>query len=117
MAAAWFELCGHSVSWPLEPCRYDLLVWIAETARRIQVKTTTVKQGMSWTAWISKTGKERTTYDPDEIDYFFVIDGDFDYYLIPAEVVGGLTAIRLSAYQDYRLRRDAQSASSEAVSF
>ena len=72
---------------------------------------------MSWTAWISKTGKERTTYDPDEIDYFFVIDGDFDYYLIPAEVVGGLTAILLSAYQDYRLRRDAQSASSEAVSF
>ena len=117
MAAAWFELCGHSVSWPLEPCRYDLLVWMAETAQRIQVKTTTVKQGMSWTAWISNTGKERTTYDPDEIDYFFVIDGDFDYYLIPAEVVGGLTAIRLSAYQDYRLRRDAQSASSEAVSF
>jgi hypothetical protein len=110
MAAAWFELCGHSVSWPLEPCRYDLLVWIDATAQRIQVKTTTVKQGSSWTAWISNTGRERTTYDPTEIDYFFIIDGDFDYYLIPVAAVGGLTAIQMSAYQDYLLPRNPRSA-------
>ena len=107
MAAAWFELCGHSVSWPLEPCRYDLLVWIGRAAKRIQVKTTTVMQGTSWTVWISNSGKERTTYDPDEIDHFFVIDGDFDYYLIPVEVVGGFAAIQLSAYRGYRLPRNA----------
>jgi hypothetical protein len=84
MAAAWFELCGHQVSWPLEPSRYDLLVWIGDSAQRIQVKTTRSKQGASWTAWISNTGrKARSTYDPDEIDYFFVIDGDFNFYLIP----------------------------------
>ncbi|ORW00015.1 group I intron-associated PD-(D/E)XK endonuclease [Mycobacterium kyorinense] len=106
MAAAWFELCGHAVSWPLEPCRYDLLVWMGTTAERIQIKTTTVKQGTSWTVWISNTGKERRTYDPDEIDRFFVVDGDFDYYLIPVSAVGGLTAIQLSAYRDYRLPRD-----------
>ncbi|PQM46811.1 hypothetical protein C1Y40_02980 [Mycobacterium talmoniae] len=106
MAAAWFELCGYSVSWPLEPCRYDLLVWMGTTAERIQVKTTTVKQRTSWTVWISTAGKERKTYDPDEIDQFFVIDGDFDCYLIPVSAVGGLTAIQLSAYQDYRLPRD-----------
>lgn len=100
-AAAWFELCGHRVSWPLEPCRYDLLVWIAGTAERVQVKTTTVKQGKSWAAWISTTGDTRSTYDPDEIDRFFVIDGDFNFYLIPVAAVGGLTAIRLSAYRDY----------------
>lgn len=105
LAAAWFELCGQSVSWPLEPCRYDLIVWMGTAAQRIQVKTTTVKQGTSWTAWISTTGKERTTYDPDEIDHFFVIDGDFDYYLIPVAAVGGLTAIQLSAYRGYRLAR------------
>lgn len=103
MAAAWFELCGHSVSWPLEPCRYDLLVWISAAAQRVQVKTTTAKQGGAWTAWISNSGKERATYGPDEIDYFFVIDGDFDYYLIPVAAVGGLTAIRLAAYSEYRL--------------
>jgi hypothetical protein len=26
--AAWFELCGYHISWPLEPCRYDILVWM-----------------------------------------------------------------------------------------
>jgi hypothetical protein len=108
MAAAWFELCGHSVSWPLEPCRYDLLVWMGAGAQRIQVKTTTVKQGTSWTVWISNSGDERRTYDPDEIDQFFVIDGDFDYYLIPVAAVAGLMAIQLSAYEGYRLGQDAR---------
>lgn len=103
LAAAWFELCGHAVSWPLEPYRYDLLVWIGPKAERIQIETTTVKQGASWTVWISNSGKQRTTYDPDEIDYFFVIDGDLDYYLIPVTAVGGLTAIRLSAYGSYKV--------------
>lgn len=106
MAAAWFEICGRHVSWPLEPCRYDLLVWKGTSAERIQVKTTTVKQGRSWTAWISNTGKTRATYDPDEIDQFFVIDGDLNFYLIPVAAVGGLTAIRLSAYQHYLVPRE-----------
>jgi PD-(D/E)XK endonuclease len=107
MSAAWFELCGQHVSWPLEPCRYDLLFWMGASAQRVQVKTTTVKQGASWTVWISNTGKERTTYDPDEIDYFFVIDGDFNFYLIPVAAVGGLTAIQLSAYGNYLVPREA----------
>lgn len=76
------------------------------SAQRVQVKTTTVKQGSSWTVWISNTGKERATYDPDEIDHFFVIDGEFNFYLIPVAVVGGLTAIQLSAYGDYRMPRE-----------
>ncbi len=63
------------------------------------------RQGKSWTVWISKagkaTGKARSTYDPDEIDQFFVIDGDFNFYLIPVAAVGGLMAIQLSAYHDY----------------
>jgi len=67
-----------------------------------------VKQGTSWTVWISNSGKERMMYDPAEIDRFFVIDGDFDFYLIPVAAVGGLTAIQLSAYRGYRLPRDAR---------
>ena len=106
MAAAWFELCGCQVSWPLEPCRYDLLVWMGNSAKRVQVKTTTAKQGSSWTVWISNTGKARAAYDPDEIDYFFVIDGDLNFYLIAVAAVGGLTAIHLSAYGDYLVPRE-----------
>jgi hypothetical protein len=104
MAAAWFELCGLAVSWPMEPCRYDLLVWRDGRAERVQVKTTTVKMGKSWTVWLSTTSGGRAPYDPDEIDEFFVIDGDLNHYLIPVAAVGGLMVIHLSAYQGYRLR-------------
>ena len=47
-------------------------------------------------------------YDPDDIDYFFIIDGDLDYYLIPVAVVGGLSTISLSAYEQFRLRSAAR---------
>jgi hypothetical protein len=106
LAAAWFELSGQSVSWPLEPVRFDLLVWSGDAAQRVQVKTATVPSGSSWTVWLSTTGRRRRrTYDPDEIDQFFVIDGDLEYYLVPVAVVGGLMSIQLSAYQGYRLPR------------
>ena len=106
IAAAWFTLCGHDVAWPLEPARYDLLVTSDGVTRRVQVKTTTVRTGESWTAWLSSTGKSRRTYDPDEIDDFFVVTGDLDAYVIPVPVVGGLQAIVLSAYSAYRISAD-----------
>jgi hypothetical protein len=58
--------------------------------------------------WISSTGcTPRSTYDPDEIDYFFVIDGELNVNLIPVAAVGGLTAIQLPAYSDYLVPREA----------
>lgn len=102
LAAAWFELCGHTVSWPLEPVRYDLLVDLGGI-QRVQVKTTTVRAGESWTVWLSTTSRRaRKPYAPEEIDFFVVIDGDLQIYLIPAAAVGGLHAITLSAYREYR---------------
>lgn len=103
LAAAWFALCGCDVSWPLEPSRYDLLVDSEKGFRRVQVKTTTVRVADTWKVYLSTTHRERTTYDPDEIDDFFVVDGDLAYYLIPVSVVGGLHAIHLSAYRHFRL--------------
>lgn len=101
LAASWFALCGHDVSWPLEPCRYDLLVQMDGAVQRIQVKTTTVRQRDSWTVWLSSTRSgPRVTDDLDQIDYFFIVDGDLSYYLIPARRVGGLHAISLAAYPD-----------------
>ena len=103
LAAAWFKLCGFDVSWPLEPCRYDLLVASGSEISRVQVKTTTVQVGTTWQVFLSACRGERRTYDPDEIDEFFIIDGRLTYYLIPIRVVGGLQAIHLSAYEQYRL--------------
>lgn len=102
LAAAWFTLCGREVAWPLEPCPYGLLVWHGGTAERVQVKTTSVRTGDSWIARISQSSG-KGAYDPDDIDLFFVIDGNLTYYLIPVGVVGGLTAIQMSAYLDYQV--------------
>lgn len=103
LAAAWFTLCGRDVSWPLEPSRYDLLVGSERGIRRVQVKTTTVRVADTWKVYLSTTHHERKTYDPGEIDDFFIVDGDLAYYLIPISVVGGLHAIHLSAYAQFRV--------------
>lgn len=104
LAAAWFTLCGNDVSWPLEPCRYDLVVWAREGVRRVQVKTTTVRVGTTWKVYLSTSRHGRTTYGPHEIDAFFIIDGDLNYYVIPVEAVGGLHAIHLAAYSSFIVR-------------
>ena len=103
LAAAWFTLSGQAVSWPLEPSRYDLLVGTPAGLRRVQVKTTTARAGQTWKVYLSTCRRRRRTYDPDEIDDFFIVDGDLSNYLIPVAVVGGLHAIHLAAYEQYRL--------------
>ena len=104
IAAAWFTLCGHEVSWPLEPSRYDLLVCSPDGGfRRVQVKTTSTRVGSTWQVFLSTARRERKTYDPDEVDDFFIIDGNLTFYLIPIAAVGGLHAIHLRAYEQYRV--------------
>ncbi|GAA3166931.1 hypothetical protein GCM10010531_19500 [Blastococcus jejuensis] len=103
LAASWFTLCGHTVSWPLEPTRYDLLVCTNESTRRIQVKTTTTRAGDTWKVYLSTSRRGRRTYDPDEVDEFFIIDGELLCYLIPVSAVGGLHAIHLRGYAQYQL--------------
>ncbi|MFL6109275.1 MAG: group I intron-associated PD-(D/E)XK endonuclease, partial [Marmoricola sp.] len=102
-AAAWFEIRGYAVSWPLEPCRYDLLVWRDERAERIQVKTTTRASGSTWTVQLRTNRKTSHIYTPDEIDQFFIVAGDFSCYLIPLKVVSGFGSINLAAYEGYRV--------------
>jgi hypothetical protein len=104
LAASWFSLCGYDVSWPLEPAVYDLLVAWGDGFARIQVKTTAMRAGDGWMVRLTRSGTSRT-YDPDDVDFFFVIDGDLAYYLIPVGAVGGLQGIHLAAYADYRLDR------------
>ncbi len=105
LAASWFTLCGRDISWPLEPCRYDFVVDGQSGLRRVQVKTTTVRAGASWKVFLSTTRGKRITYDPDEIDDFFIVDGDLNYFLIPVATVGGLHMIHLGAYRRFRLEK------------
>lgn len=103
LAAAWFELTGGEVSWPLEPCRYDLLVVRQRQVERVQVKTTTHGKAGSWYASLRCTTTGRGPYNPDDIDSFFIVDGDLCCYLIPIKSVAGRAAVQLSAYQAFRL--------------
>ena len=102
LAAAWYTMCGQDVSWPLEPARYDLSVHRAGVFRRVQVKTTVARAGESWKAYISTSRRGRTTYSADEIDEFFIIDGDLGMYIIPVDDVVGLHALHLRRYERYK---------------
>lgn len=104
MAAAWLTLCGHHVSWPLEPTRYDLVADLGGSLQRLQVKTTTVRSGSTWTVWLSTTRHGRTTYATDEIDAFYVVAADQSHYLVPVTDVAGLHAISLSAYAEFQVK-------------
>ena len=109
LAAAWFLLCGMPVLWPLEPCRYDFVVQAHDTFHRIQVKTTTYGDGLTSFATMSTSSRNgRALYTEDQIDYFFVIDADFDAYLIPVAAVLGLHSISLRAYCSFRVAEGGQ---------
>lgn len=110
LAASWFAMCGFAVSWPLEPCRYDLVVDRDAQRSRVQVKTCRRRAG-GWQVSLTTSGHPtggthaRNHYDPDEIDLFFIIDGDLNYYLIPISIVGGRSSLCLSAHQQFRVGR------------
>jgi hypothetical protein len=111
LAATWFTMTGHEVAWPLEPCRYDLLVSRNGSASRVQVKTSIRLRNGRWEVSLTTSGHPtarhpgRHHYDPDDIDAFFVITGDLDCYLIPIARVAGLGVICTSAYDDLRVGR------------
>ncbi|GAB3262283.1 group I intron-associated PD-(D/E)XK endonuclease [Nocardioides dilutus] len=111
LAAAWFSLCGYEIAWPLEPCHYDIIASRDGELLRVQVKTTRSRPANSWLVSLGSTSRSARGYDPDEIDYFFLIDGDLEYYLIPVAVVGGLLQISLSKYHRFRLDRSVPSTS------
>lgn len=110
IAIAWFAVRAVAVALPAQPCAYDLLVTLPSGVQRVQVKSTTHRGRYgTWTVALGqrpyaldKTAS-RSPYDPDTIDYFFVVDGDGALYLIPSPVVAGRIAINVGAYEAYRV--------------
>jgi hypothetical protein len=102
LAASWFMLRGCEVLWPLEPCRYDLAVSSGGMIQRVQVKTATFRNDGTFVATLSNSRRAgRVVYDVDEIDRFFVIDGQLNAYLIPFADVSGYQAIYLRNYRAF----------------
>jgi hypothetical protein len=107
LAACWFSLCGYSAAIPVEPTTYDLLISTPEGIRRVQVKTTTYKGKAGWQVVVGRrpysvgNREPLLPYDPDLIDWFFIVDGNLDIYLIPSQVIAGRVAILLRTYSKY----------------
>jgi len=106
IAAMWFLMCGYNTSLPMEPTLYDLLVSMPDGIKRVQVKTTTFyKDG-----WMVQVGRrpysvgnrERLVpYDPDLVDFFFILDGDLTMHVIPSRVIAGRVRILLGNYSEF----------------
>jgi hypothetical protein len=107
IAASWFSLCGFNVAIPMEPAVYDLLVSTPEGIKRVQVKTTTCFSKDGWTVVVGRrpysigNRERRLPYDPESIDWFFILDGDLNIYLIPSMVIAGRVVILLHTYTKY----------------
>jgi hypothetical protein len=107
LAASWFAMCGCHAAIPIEPTVYDLLVSTPDGIKRIQVKTTTYSGKTGWQVAVGRRtysigNRERQVpYDPELIDWFFIVDGDLTMYLIPSQVIAGRVAILLRSYTTY----------------
>lgn len=108
LAATWFMLRGCAVSFPAEPTVYDLLADTPEGIMRVQVKSTTCSQKNGWQVGVghhpdthSKKKGYVLAYSPDEIDLFFIVDGDMTIYLIPSRAIAGRVGILLRTYRKY----------------
>jgi PD-(D/E)XK endonuclease len=89
-------LRGCAVSFPAEPTIYDLLADTPQGIMRVQVKTTTSAAKNGWQVGVghhpdthSKKKGHILAYSPDEIDLFFIVDGDMTMYLIPSRAIAG----------------------------
>jgi PD-(D/E)XK endonuclease len=106
IAAMWFLLCGYNTSLPMEPTIYDLLVSMPDGIKRVQVKTTTGNNN----GRVVQVGRRPYSvgnrarlvpYDPDQIDLFFIVDGDLTMYLIPSRVIAGRVGILTGNYSEF----------------
>jgi hypothetical protein len=100
-------LRGCNAAFPVEPTVYDLLVSTPEGIKRVQVKTTTCNRKDGWAAQVgrrpySEGNRARLIpYDPDLVDLFFIVDGDFNMYVIPSRLIAGRVMILLRSYTAY----------------
>ena len=110
LVAAAMTMAGCVVSWPTEGAVYDLVVELPTgSLQRVQVKTSTRADAETWQCKLTRTEeiggvRRRSFYSREDIDAFACVDGDGAVYLIPIDVVEGVSSISLRKYQAFRLR-------------
>jgi hypothetical protein len=106
-AVSWFLRRGYVPSLPVEPARYDIVVESDEGLKKVQVKTTTRRKNGRFQVGVSRMQygtnltatangrRSRVAYVPEDVDFFFVLTGAADRYLIPIDVVGTRAVLSL----------------------
>jgi hypothetical protein len=60
--------------------------------------------GGPWPVW--KAGGGREAYEPDDVDFFFIVDGDMThYYLVPSQEVAGFGSVSLATLEHRKVDR------------
>jgi PD-(D/E)XK nuclease superfamily protein len=110
IAIAYFSRIGAKVGIPLTDSQpYDLMVDDGRQLARVQVRTTTVREGRSYVVGLKTVGGNKTQtitkiFDPKAYEWLFVVCGDATAYLIPTTAIRARYSIFLGRkYERFRL--------------
>jgi hypothetical protein len=110
IAIAYFSRIGAKVGIPLTDSQpYDLMVDDGHQLTRVQVRTTTVREGRSYVVGLKTVGGNKTqtitkVFDPRAYEWLFVVCGDATAYLIPTTAITARYSIFLGRkYECFRL--------------
>ncbi|MGH9041231.1 MAG: group I intron-associated PD-(D/E)XK endonuclease [Acidimicrobiia bacterium] len=111
IAIAYFSRIGVDVAIPLtDTQRYDLVIDNGQGLERVQVKTTTMKQGRGYSVHLRTVGGNKSqvvsrAFHPSDYDWRFVVCGDATAYLIPTTAITSRSSLFLSRkYEPYRIQ-------------
>jgi hypothetical protein len=103
VAIGYFSSLGYVVSVPLsDNQKYDLLVDIDNSIKKVQVKTTGYKRGNSYVVQLKTVCPKKlsrnkiTKFDNTQVDFLFIVVEDGSLYNIPANEVVTKNAISLT---------------------
>jgi hypothetical protein len=110
VAIAYFSRIGIRIGIPLTDSQpYDLMIDDGGNLSRVQVRTTTVREGRSYVVGLKTVGGNKTqlitkVFDPTAYEWLFVVCGDATVYLIPATAISARYSIFLGRkYEPFRL--------------
>jgi PD-(D/E)XK endonuclease len=110
IAIAYFSRIGAKVGIPLTDSQpYDLMIDDGRQLARVQVRTTTVREGRSYVVGLKTVGGNKTqlitrVFDPAAYEWLFVVCGDATAYLIPTTAISARYSIFLGRkYERFRL--------------
>jgi hypothetical protein len=110
IAIAYFSRVGTKVGIPLTDSQpYDLMIDDGHQLARVQVRTTTVREGRSYVVGLKTVGGNKTqvitkVFDPSAYEWLFVVCGDATAYLIPTTAITARYSIFLGRkYERFRL--------------